>query len=651
MSFDLTSSALPPISQDFSRPSLSDTRRPATSAGIVQLGGAGSLPGTNSLGGQGALLAQQQQHQIQHQQAGNGDADYTGSSNGLTAPPGMLGMRLHTGHGTGNGGYRTFNGGGTISYDPARRSSLGLVSIDENGLISSAANGSSAAAGTKHIHPSTSNGNHGMNHSSTNNAGPPGSAGGMSNPGSILRRESDANYAGVFAHTVEDANNHISSEDASGRREQPSAPTFNNPFPTPANPILDPNLSTSRPSSQHQQQRHHTSQQQSVRFQSPAEPHHAGLGDTSSAWAASAPYRRASEPHYKHAPSSYPNLPNPAALYSSINMGNYPSAPAGNGGGLNMRDLHIGNHADRQDMPASAPAFTPSFNQPSPTSAAGFGSAPDPRTMNYASYGGNNNSYPHPSHMQQWQYGYQQGGSIGQQRRRSTQGATTGYHADSPIHTSDGSRRPSVVEGNHDVMSSYAQHAGRHSIGGMIPSGGQGWSGFPMDYRFGDVPGGAGQHRSSVSGASSAMGAAMQAAAGFAMGAYPSSNAGFGQGYHPVDLRNNSYSTGSTQSRQSFDARRSNGHISDQMRRDSNASLGSYSGDDGNHDPASGPSVKKRPRRRFDQIERLYPCRWDGCDKAYGTLNHLNAHVSMQKHGQKRKPEGQFRITSSSVCD
>ncbi|KAH8081126.1 hypothetical protein HD553DRAFT_258801, partial [Filobasidium floriforme] len=52
-----------------------------------------------------------------------------------------------------------------------------------------------------------------------------------------------------------------------------------------------------------------------------------------------------------------------------------------------------------------------------------------------------------------------------------------------------------------------------------------------------------------------------------------------------------------------------------------------------------GPSVKKRPRRRFDQIERLYLCGYDGCDKSYGTLNHLNAHVSMQKHGQKRKPE------------
>lgn len=45
-----------------------------------------------------------------------------------------------------------------------------------------------------------------------------------------------------------------------------------------------------------------------------------------------------------------------------------------------------------------------------------------------------------------------------------------------------------------------------------------------------------------------------------------------------------------------------------------------------------GTNQKKRPRRRYDEIERLYHCNWPGCTKAYGTLNHLNAHVSMQKH-------------------
>ncbi|EIW66015.1 hypothetical protein TREMEDRAFT_74838 [Tremella mesenterica DSM 1558] len=54
--------------------------------------------------------------------------------------------------------------------------------------------------------------------------------------------------------------------------------------------------------------------------------------------------------------------------------------------------------------------------------------------------------------------------------------------------------------------------------------------------------------------------------------------------------------------------------------------------------PLGGPAPKKRPRRRFDEIERLYHCGWNGCEKSYGTLNHLNAHVAMQKHGEKRLP-------------
>lgn len=48
---------------------------------------------------------------------------------------------------------------------------------------------------------------------------------------------------------------------------------------------------------------------------------------------------------------------------------------------------------------------------------------------------------------------------------------------------------------------------------------------------------------------------------------------------------------------------------------------------------------KKRPRRKHDEIERIYQCNWKGCTKGYGTLNHLNAHVATQSHGPKRKPE------------
>ncbi|KKY31499.1 putative transcriptional regulator [Diaporthe ampelina] len=55
--------------------------------------------------------------------------------------------------------------------------------------------------------------------------------------------------------------------------------------------------------------------------------------------------------------------------------------------------------------------------------------------------------------------------------------------------------------------------------------------------------------------------------------------------------------------------------------------------------PIPGAQQHKRPRRRYEEIERMYKCGWNGCEKAYGTLNHLNAHVTMQSHGQKRIPE------------
>lgn len=41
----------------------------------------------------------------------------------------------------------------------------------------------------------------------------------------------------------------------------------------------------------------------------------------------------------------------------------------------------------------------------------------------------------------------------------------------------------------------------------------------------------------------------------------------------------------------------------------------------------------------------MYKCGWNGCEKAYGTLNHLNAHVTMQSHGTKRTPEGTCPIS------
>ncbi|GAA5983433.1 hypothetical protein JCM11641_007847 [Rhodosporidiobolus odoratus] len=57
--------------------------------------------------------------------------------------------------------------------------------------------------------------------------------------------------------------------------------------------------------------------------------------------------------------------------------------------------------------------------------------------------------------------------------------------------------------------------------------------------------------------------------------------------------------------------------------------------------PQTGQQTK-RPRRRYDEIERLYNCDYPGCTKAYGTLNHLNSHKTMQKHGPKSTP-AQFK--------
>ena len=31
---------------------------------------------------------------------------------------------------------------------------------------------------------------------------------------------------------------------------------------------------------------------------------------------------------------------------------------------------------------------------------------------------------------------------------------------------------------------------------------------------------------------------------------------------------------------------------------------------------------------------------WSDCKKAYGTLNHLNGHIAMQRHGPRRSPDG-----------
>ncbi|PNY24648.1 Uncharacterized protein TCAP_05415 [Tolypocladium capitatum] len=56
--------------------------------------------------------------------------------------------------------------------------------------------------------------------------------------------------------------------------------------------------------------------------------------------------------------------------------------------------------------------------------------------------------------------------------------------------------------------------------------------------------------------------------------------------------------------------------------------------------PIPGAQQHKRPRRRYEEIERMYKCGWNGCEKAYGTLNHLNAHFKeIRKEWKQRKKE------------
>ena len=49
--------------------------------------------------------------------------------------------------------------------------------------------------------------------------------------------------------------------------------------------------------------------------------------------------------------------------------------------------------------------------------------------------------------------------------------------------------------------------------------------------------------------------------------------------------------------------------------------------------------IKKRKRKKAEEVHRYYRCNFQNCDKAYGTLNHLNTHISIQKHGPKRMPQ------------
>lgn len=61
--------------------------------------------------------------------------------------------------------------------------------------------------------------------------------------------------------------------------------------------------------------------------------------------------------------------------------------------------------------------------------------------------------------------------------------------------------------------------------------------------------------------------------------------------------------------------------------------------------PHETQTLQRRPRRPYEEIDRPYGC--NNCPKAYGTLNHLNTHIKVKKHGDKRLPIGEFYINDS----
>ncbi|PBP17585.1 hypothetical protein BUE80_DR011691 [Diplocarpon rosae] len=61
--------------------------------------------------------------------------------------------------------------------------------------------------------------------------------------------------------------------------------------------------------------------------------------------------------------------------------------------------------------------------------------------------------------------------------------------------------------------------------------------------------------------------------------------------------------------------------------------------------PIPGAQQHKRPRRRYEEIERMYKCGWNGCEKAYGTLNHLNAHSTEASMGRPQRRDSLCNTT------
>ncbi|TKY90934.1 hypothetical protein EX895_000932 [Sporisorium graminicola] len=67
-------------------------------------------------------------------------------------------------------------------------------------------------------------------------------------------------------------------------------------------------------------------------------------------------------------------------------------------------------------------------------------------------------------------------------------------------------------------------------------------------------------------------------------------------------------------------------------------------GNDEQSSQSSSVGIRRiRRRRKSEDVERKYRCDYDGCDKAYGTLNHLNTHRATNEHGPRLNAVGYRR--------
>lgn len=632
-SYDMSSSALPPISQEFVRPSTRETRRPATSAGILQRAHHGG-PGMSSTLAAGSL---------------QGVFGGAASNEGYSSTTG-------------------FDLGGTFSHglDVVRPDGQSSTGTPTPGLTPGAAQSSAAssagAAGPSFDQLQQQQRQMLMRQQQQQQA--------MMMQQELARRQSDNDFAGVFAHTVDGPAVTLPADPADFRRH--SGGTYSS---GQLHPAVESYLA-----SMNQSQR------------AVSTPNVFARPVTSNAISFTPPPMSAT-------PSSRP-----------------PTAPSGGGilhkptnGGIIRPPGSAGRGSVRFDAP---PPSKPKQQQPRqpPTTVtpnaltAPMGAQPENSTNADQAYAElpissiNNrrasepffkhvaNQVNLPSHaklyqqlglqglftadgkvadpqlvqQKQQQLFFQNGSNNGfQELRISTDALPTTFN-DSVDPLSSGStpsyvynpaaqRRPSMDPSSVDpygVMQPASLRSGTNTspVVYHVPgqpvldaSSGQPVQVFPQfapDYKFGDAPMATARSNGQLQTPASMYNVGDTASAHFAA----------------VPARNDSTSTTSSRypyadpSRASFSS-----DVNSSTYRKTSSEHDTVAGPDSGADansgysyrPSSGPAHKKRPRRKFDQIERLYLCGYQGCEKSYGTLNHLNAHVYMQKHGQKRRPEGE----------